>query len=211
MTTTDFNKHLSGGHALTLDGHIRMGASWDVSSRGKGGLKGMLSRFVGADIDAVALVVENGQPTALAGLGNNDPLGNGSVLHSGDNQNGKADGDDEVIDLHLGRITPAVQKIYLAVTAFKKINEAWNKLSNTSGFGGADNVKFKIYDMAVSGTTPLFEVKPSMLTTQNTWVMAVLTPKAGASGFWEMEKVDKYIDVKYDSRDDLVTQIMSTR
>lgn len=210
MTTIDFSKHLASGNSLTLDGHIRLGAAWDVSSRGQGGLKGMLSRFVGADIDAVALIIEGGQPTGLAGLNNNDPLGDGSILHSGDNENGKAEGDDEVINFYLSRIPSTVDKIYLAITAYKKINQAMNKLTGTSGFGGADNPKFKLYDMASDAKTPIFTVKPPMTSTENTWVMGVLTPTPGKPGFWELTKVDKRIDVKYDDRDDLVRQIMAS-
>jgi stress response protein SCP2 len=210
--TTDFHKAVNSGQSLTLTGHIRLGAAWDVSSRGKGGLLGLASRFVGADIDALAIICKNGQPTSLAGLKNNNPLGDGSITHSGDNENGKADGDDEVIDFHLDKLArnhPTVDKIYLVVSAFKNGNKLMNEATKTSGFGGADNPMFKFYDMDSNPHVPLFTIEPSMIAKDNTCLMAVLTPNRSTDGGWDMVKVDKMMTVPYDDRDGLIRSVVA--
>lgn len=209
MTSIDFTKAINEGQTLTLSGHIRLGAAWDASSRGKGGLLGKLAKRAGADLDALAILCGGGEPKLMAGLGNNNPLGNGSVLHSGDNQTGKGAGDDEVIDLHLASIDSDIDTIYLVVSAFKESNKMLDEATGTSGFGGAENVQFRFYDMESDQNNPLFRVRPSLLGSENTNVLVRLV-RVGNDA-WGMTKLDKKVKVKHGDRDALLVSVLNVR
>lgn len=188
----------------TLSGHIRLGASWDVSSRGEGGLIGKLSRYVGADLDALAILMQDNQPVLMAGLDVTDPLDNASVVHSGDNQTGKGDGDDETIDFHLDRIDSDIESIILVVSAFKKTN----KNMGDAGFGGANKVQFRFYDMATSQTEPQFRIRPSLLGNENTCLLGRLDRK-GPGGEWTLRKINQMVHVKHGDRTALLRSAMN--
>jgi len=207
----DFTKAVNEGQALTLSGHIRLGAAWDTSSRGKGGILGKLAKRAGADLDAVAILCENGDPKLMAGLGNNDPLGDGSVLHSGDNTTGKGEGDDEVIDLHLGSVESSINEIYLVVSAFKESNKMLDEATGTSGFGGAENVQFRFYDMESDKNNPLFKVRPSLMRSENTCVLIKLTRNSAAAGAWDLVKVDNWAKVTHGDRISLLRSALNAR
>lgn len=207
----DFTKAVAEGQSLTLSGHIRLGAAWDTSNHGKGGILGSLLKRAGADLDALAVLCQAGQPVLMAGLGNNDPLKNGSVLHSGDNQTGKGEGDDEVIDLHLGRIDSEIDEIFLIVSAFKEVNKRLNEAGNSSGFGGAENVEFRFYDMESDKNNPLFKVRPSLLRSENTCVLIKLTRNGANAGAWDLTKVDNWARVTHGDRTALLNSALNAR
>lgn len=208
MTTEIYS--LTKDDKVTVTGHIRVGAAWDVSGRGKGGLLGKLARRAGGDLDAVAIMCQEGTPVRMAGIGNNDPLKDGSVLHSGDNQTGRGEGDDETIDLHLDRIKPNIDKIYLVVSAFKETNKRMDEAFQTSGFGGVENVSFNFYDMETSAAVPAFEIMPSLLGSENTCILAKLT-RVGTSGNWELVKVQRMVKVAHGNSQALLTSVLNTR
>ena len=181
---------LSKDDVANVTGKIRIGAAWDTSARGHGGFVGKLSRKAGADLDAVAVMFEDGQPVRMAGIGNNDPLKNGSVLHSGDNQSGKGEGDDETIDVDLGRVDPEVEKIVFMVAAFKAVN----KKMGDQGFNGAENVEFTVYDGDVTPPQKEFRIRPSLLGRENCCIVAVLK-RQGAG--WVMTKSNAKVNVEH--------------
>src|SRR5882672_9018694 len=89
-----------------LDGvtHLSIGASWDATAGSSGKLAGVVRRKVGTDLDLIAVAMQGQDPVRLAGLDSLDPLGNGSLVHSGDNQTGHGDGDDEVVTVDFARV-----------------------------------------------------------------------------------------------------------
>lgn len=181
---------LSKDDVANVSGKIRIGAAWDSSARGHGGLLGKLSRKAGADLDAVAVMFEDGEPVRMAGIGNNDPLKNGSVVHSGDNQTGQGEGDDETIDVDLGIVDPEVDKIVFMVAAFKKRN----KDMGDQGFHGAENVEFTVYDAGVTPPQKEFRIRPSLLGRENCCIVAVLKRQPGG---WVMTKSNAKVHVTH--------------
>ena len=83
--------------------------------------------------------------------------GCGSVQHTGDNQTGAGEGDDETIMIDLGRVPPDVQKISFTVTIheaetrkqnFGQVNNAYIRLVNAE-----TNVEVARYDLAEDAST----------------------------------------------------------
>lgn len=188
---------LSKDDVANVTGKIRVGAAWDTSARGHGGLMGRLSRKAGADLDAVAVMFEGGSPVRMAGLGNNDPLKNGSVLHSGDNQSGHGEGDDETIDVNLDAVDPEVDKIVFMVAAFKAVN----KKMGDSGFHGAENVEFTVYDAGITPPQKEFRIRPSLLGNENCVIVAVLKRVHGG---WTMTRSDARVHVEHGNQHKLL-------
>jgi stress response protein SCP2 len=58
---------------------------------------GKLRRKTGTDLDLIAIAMKGGDPVRLAGLDSLAPMGNGHLVHSGDNQTGHRDGEDETV------------------------------------------------------------------------------------------------------------------
>ena len=195
---------LSKDDVAAVNGKIRVGASWDTSARGQGGLMGRLSRRVGADLDAVAVAFMDGTPVRMAGIGNNDPLKNGSVLHSGDNQTGQGEGDDETIDVDLARIDQDIEKIVFMVAAFK----TKNKNMGDQGFGGADNVEFTVYDADASPPHKEFRILPSLLGRENCVIVAVLK-RTGAG--WVMTKSNAKVHVEHGNTQKLLMAAVNAK
>lgn len=63
----------------------------------------------------------------------------GSLIYSGDNQNGEGDGDDETMIVELNKIPSNIKKISFAATIY----DAENRLQN---FGMVDNSYIRAYD-----------------------------------------------------------------
>jgi stress response protein SCP2 len=191
-------------HSAFLTGKIRLGAAWDSSARGYGGLIGRLSRRAGADLDAVAVMFEGGHPVRMAGIGNNDPLKNGSVVHSGDNQTGRGEGDDETIDFDLDRVDDEIEKIVLMVAAFKKANKNMGDL----GFQGAENVEFTLYDTSSGQPQKEFRIRPSLAGRENCVIVAVLQRENGG---WRMSRSDVRVSVEHGDQYALLRAAASAR
>lgn len=188
---------LSKDDVANVTGKIRVGAAWDTSTRGRGGVMGRLSRKVGADLDAVAVVFEDDDPVRMAGLDNNDPMKNGSIVHSGDNQTGQGEGDDETIDVDLAKVDPEVNKIVFMVAAFKAVNK---KLGD-SGFHGAENVEFTVYDAGITPPQKEFRIRPSLLGNENCVVVAVLKRVGGG---WTMTRSNARVHVEHGNQHKLL-------
>lgn len=72
---------------------------------------------------------------------NNTTSPDGAVTHTGDNQTGAGDGDDESIIVDLSKLNPSVQEICVVVT----IHEAENRKQN---FGQVRNSFIRVYDQS---------------------------------------------------------------
>lgn len=142
-----------------LDGvtHLVIGASWDPTAGASGGVLGKLRQKKGTDLDLIAIAMHAGDPVRLAGLDSLDPMGNGSVLHSGDNQSGHGDGDDETVTVEFARVPPHIDSIVFIAAAYKK----------GSSFQKARNISFKVYDATGGSVDQVADIWPSMLTEDN--------------------------------------------
>ena len=162
----------------SLDGvsKLAVGASWDTTGGADGGLLGWAKRKRGVDLDLIAVLMQGSDPVRLAGLDSLNPLGNGAVVHSGDNQTGRGAGDDEAVRVEFANVPEAVDSIVFVAAAFKK----------GSSFGQAANVSFKVYNATGGSEDQVADIWPSLLSTHNanavckatrvgnTWQLAVL-------------------------------------
>lgn len=197
---------LTAEDQATISGTISVGAAWDASSRGRGGLRGKFSRKAGVDLDASAVLFQDGDPVTLCiGLdqGLMNPLhgqpGDGSVTHSGDNTTGDGDGDDETLTLHLDKIPAEFHRIVLQVSAFK----SKNKTLSDQGFQGANNVLFTVYDGTGSSAQRQFCIRPSLLGRENCAIVAVLD-RVGATTDWTLSKRKTRVSVRHGDISDLI-------
>ncbi|MFF0546305.1 TerD family protein [Nocardia thailandica] len=170
---------------------LSVGVSWDPSAGASGGLLGLARRKRGVDLDLIAVLLQGGDPVRFAGLDSLDPLGNGAVLHSGDEQTGAASGDDETVHVTFANVPPAIDSIVFVAAAFKK----------GSSFEKANNVSFKIYDATGADTQQVADVWPSLLGTENANAIA----RAFRNGaVWQLEVLDRKGKIKQGDRQALL-------
>lgn len=162
-----------------LDGvtHLSIGVSWDPTAGSSGGMMGMLRRKSGTDLDLIAIAMQGGDPVRLAGLDSLDPMGNGSLVHSGDNQTGRGEGDDETVMVEFARIPPNITSIVFIAAAYKK----------GSSFQKARNISFKVYDATGGTTQQVADIWPSLLTQDNGCAVAKAVRTGGA---WKLEVIN---------------------
>lgn len=103
------------------------------------------------DLDLALVLYRDGQPKRIVIGHNMDPV-NGAAVHSGDNQTGEGDGDDETITLHLDKLPAWVTEWAVAVFAYKL----------GTNFDQAQNVSLNVYDG--SGRSPILldELMPTL-------------------------------------------------
>lgn len=170
---------------------LEVGISWDTSSAGHSGLLGRLSRKIGTDLDLVAVLMNGSDPVRFAGIDQLDPLKDGSVVHSGDNQTGKGEGDDETLSFDLGRISPNVTSIVIVAAAFK----------HGSSMERAEGVSFKVYDSTGGEKAVVGDYWPSLMSRNNACAIA----KAVRNGdIWELSILNVMGTVRQGDRDSLM-------
>lgn len=158
---------------------LGIGVSWDPTSGASGGALGWAKRQKGVDLDLIAVLLVGETPSRLAGLDSLDPIGNGSVVHSGDNQTGKGAGDDETVEVDFSKVTgsPVTSIVFLAA-AFKK----------GTSFGKARNVSFKVYDSSGGSTEQVADIWPSLLGNHNVNAVAKATL---VGNVWQLEVLNE--------------------
>ncbi|MGK5637131.1 TerD family protein [Streptomyces sp. URMC 126] len=168
-----------------LDGvtHLSIGVSWDPSSGSAGGLMGKFKRKQGTDLDLIAVAMQGSDPVRLAGLDSLDPMGNGSLVHSGDNQTGHGEGDDETVTVEFGRIPAQVTSIVFIAAAFKK----------NSSFQSARNISFKVYDATGGSSQQVADIWPSLLSTDNGCAVAKAIRVGGS---WKLQVINETGKIK---------------
>ncbi|WP_405008121.1 TerD family protein [Kitasatospora purpeofusca] len=176
-----------------LDGvtHLSIGASWDPTTGSSGGLMGKLRQKVGTDLDLIAIAMQGTDPVRLAGLDSLDPLGNGSLIHSGDNQTGHGDGDDETITVEFARLPPNITSIVFIAAAYKK----------RSAFQNARNISFKVYDATGGSSQQVADIWPSLLTNDNGCAVAKAV-RVGAG--WKLQVINETGKIKQGDERDLM-------
>jgi len=183
-----------------LDGvtHLSIGVSWDPTAGSSGGLMGKLRRNVGTDLDLIAIALQGADPVRLAGLDSLDPLGNGSLVHSGDNQTGRGEGDDETVTVEFSRIPTNITSIVFVAAAYKK----------SSSFQRARNISFKVYDATGGSTQQVADIWPSMLTNDNGCRVA---KAVRADGSWKLEVLNETGKIKQGDERALMRFAVSNR
>ncbi|HEY6018334.1 MAG TPA: TerD family protein [Candidatus Paceibacterota bacterium] len=143
---------------------IAVGASWDTTAGMSGGLLGKIKRKVGTDLDAIAVLTSNGEPVRYAGIDVLDPVQNGAVVHSGDNQTGHGEGDDETITVDFSKLPSHVDGVLFVCAAFKV----------GSSLERAANVSFKVYTQGQgeSRLEQVADIWPSLMITGNAVAVA---------------------------------------
>ena len=156
-----------------------VGVSWDPTSGSSGGLLGWAKRQKGTDLDLIAVLMSGDNPVRLAGLDSLDPLQNGSVVHTGDNQTGKGAGDDELVEVDFAKVNGSpVTSIVFVAAAFKK----------GSSFSQARNVSFKVYDGTGGRLDVVADIWPSLLGNHNANAVAKAVNNGGT---WTLEVLDE--------------------
>ncbi|MEU1046884.1 TerD family protein [Streptomyces sp. NPDC005897] len=173
------------GGPADLDGvtHLSIGVSWDPTAGSSGGVLGKLRRKSGTDLDLIAVALQGGDPVRLAGLDSLDPMGNGSLLHSGDNQTGHGDGDDETVTVEFARLPSVITSIVFVAAAYKK----------GSSFQKARNISFKVYDATGGSVEQVADIWPSLLSQDNGCAVA---KAVRVGGTWKLEVVNETGKIK---------------
>ncbi len=168
-----------------LDGvtHLSIGVSWDPTVGSSGGLMGKLRQKKGTDLDLIAIAMQGADPVRLAGLDSLDPLGNGSLVHSGDNQTGKGDGDDETVTVDFARVPTNITSIVFIAAAYKK----------GSSFQSARNISFKVYDATGGSSQQVADIWPSLLSNDNGCAVAKAIRVGGS---WKLEVINETGKIK---------------
>ena len=123
-----------------------IGLGWDTNSTSSG------SSF---DLDASVFVLGANKKILTDEhfvFYNNLKTPDGAVEHTGDNLTGAGDGDDEQINVDLGKIDPAVSEICIVVT----IHEAAARKQN---FGQVRNSYIRIVDAATNAVILKYELE----------------------------------------------------
>lgn len=135
---------------------VRVGLGWDTR----------VTDGSAFDLDASVFVLgENGQ---VRGDGdfvffNNLSGANGAVVHQGDNLTGEGEGDDEVVNIALDRLTADIAKISFAVTIYEADQRRQNfgMVSNAfirvvNGDGGTEIARYDLSEDASTETAMIF-------------------------------------------------------
>lgn len=175
---------------------LSIGVSWDPTVGSSGGLMGKLRQKAGTDLDLIAIAMSGADPVRLAGLDSLDPLGNGSLVHSGDNQTGKGDGDDETVTVEFERVPDNITSIVFVAAAYKK----------RSAFQNARNISFKVYDATGGSTQQVADIWPSLLTNDNGCAVAKAI-RDGAT--WKLQVINETGKIKQGDEQALMRFAMS--
>jgi stress response protein SCP2 len=155
----------SSGPALS---RVTMGLGWDPA-RGKRNI----------DLDASAIAFDaTGKRVGMAWFTHLKEFG-GALQHAGDNLTGKGDGDDEKINVDLGRLPAEVTSLVFTITSYRgqKFTEVANAFCRlVDADSGQELVRYN-----------LSEAQPS-----SGVVMAML--RRGPAASWEMRAIGEFHD-----------------
>lgn len=186
------------GTNAPLDGVNRLvfGAAWDRKTAKQAGWARKLAIKTGGkinvgggekdiDLDLVLVLYRDGQPKRIVIGHNMDPV-NGAAVHSGDNQTGEGEGDDETITLDLLRLPAWVTEWAVGVMAYKL----------GTNFDQAQNVSLNVYDASGTGAPVQFdELMPTLGSGANACIIASGKINRNANGDpidgWTTTLVDK--------------------
>lgn len=170
------------GLGLSWEGKTEVNAGTAIG-KAKGWLKRKERETKGetdpSDLDAGALFFVGDKPTKYLGFDNFEPFkdeaGNRektSATHSGDNQTGAGDGDDESITLRLQDIPKRFTRILLVVGAYKP----------GSDIKAAHDIKATVYDRTGGTASPVAQIEPSLLEDKDILAIASVDREKDSSG-----------------------------
>jgi stress response protein SCP2 len=161
MATINFRK----GVDSSLDGVTKLvfGAGWNRKTAKQSGWARKVAIKTGGkinlgggqkdiDLDLALILYRDGEPKRIVIGHNMDPV-HGAAVHSGDNQTGDGDGDNETITLDLAKLPAWVTEWAVAVFAYKQ----------GTNFDQAQNVSINVYDASGQGAPILLdELMPTL-------------------------------------------------
>lgn len=181
-----------------LDGVTKVifGAAWDRKTAKQSGWARKVAVKTGGkinlgggqkdvDLDLALVLYRDALPKRIVIGHNMDPV-NGAAVHSGDNQTGEGDGDDETITLDLMKLPAWVTEWAVTVNAYKL----------GTNFDQAQNVSLNVYDGSGQGAPVLLdELMPTLGSGATACVVASGKINRNAAGEptegWTTTLVDK--------------------
>ncbi len=131
------------------------------------------------DLDLIAVAEDyDGDPVGLCWFSNMDTFEDGSLVHTGDNQDGKSKGDDEVINARLAEFPSDIRQVTFIVAALK----------DGASLQDVEAANLSLYDME-SGEK-LVGVRVKLNETGN--VVAVASATRQDNGTWVVTYLNKY-------------------
>lgn len=154
----------AGPEALTGISVLQAGVAWKTSGGGQKGWRGKLKRAQGTDLDLACVALSEGRAVRMCWFDNEDAFDNGSLVTTGDNTTGKAEGDDETIIARLEQVPPGVDTLIFIVSAYKE----------GVSFSKVEGITLNIYDGGPGGKL-LGQYWPDIDSRNNACVMAKAT------------------------------------
>ena len=134
------------------------------------------------DLDLLAVAEDyDGDPVGICWYSNMDTFEDGTLVHTGDNQDGKAPGDDEAINARLKEFPSDIRQVTFIVAALKE----------GSSLQDVEAANLSLYDME-SGEK-LVGVRVKLNETGN--VVAVASATRQDNGTWVVTYLNKYGNV----------------
>lgn len=183
---------------------LHLGLSWEAvgetnSDNAIGKAKGWLKRkqreaegkTQPSDLDAGALFFVGDKPTKYLGFDNFDPFKDEptpreqrSATHSGDNQTGAGDGDDEVIKLRLTDLPKRFTRVLLVVGAYKP----------GADIRAARDIKATVYDATGGSPSAVAQIEPSLMDDKDILAIAALN-RVPNSDLWTLTVADAAFNI----------------
>ncbi len=168
---------------------VRAGAGWIAPTtkvKKFGGIKIGGGKQKEVDLDLLAVAEDyDGDPVGISWYSNMDTFEDGTLVHTGDNQDGKTPGDDETINAKLAEFPSDIRQVTFLVGALKP----------GTSLQDVEAANLSLYDYE-SGEK-LVGVRVKLDQTGNIVAVASATRKDG--NVWEITYLNKYGNVQ-DSR-----------
>lgn len=168
---------------------VRVGAGWIAPTtkvKKAFGIKVGGGKQKEVDLDLLAVAEDyDGDPVGISWYSNMDTFEDGSLVHTGDNQDGKAPGDDETIIAKLKDFPSDIRQVTFMVAALKP----------GTSLQDVEAANLSLYDY--DSSEKLVGVRVKLNQTGNIVAVASATRKDG--NVWEITYLNKYGQVQ-DSR-----------
>ena len=127
MVSLSKNQTVSLSKQSTALSQLQFGLGWDPIKK-KGLFGGMFGGSDSIDLDAGCVLMDRTGKTIDTVWFRKLKSTCSSVVHSGDNLTGEGDGDDEVINVYLSKLSPNVEYLAFTVNSFR--GQTFNDVAN---------------------------------------------------------------------------------
>lgn len=127
MVSLSKNQTVSLSKQSTALSQLQFGLGWDPIKK-KGLFGGMFGGSDSIDLDAGCVLMDSTGKTIDTVWFRKLKSTCSSVVHSGDNLTGEGDGDDEVINVYLSKLSPNVEYLAFTVNSFR--GQTFNDVAN---------------------------------------------------------------------------------